>query len=256
MEVHAHSHTERKKWTHYFWEFLMLFLAVFAGFLAENQREHYIERYRVKQYARSLVNGLEKDTAMVNLIISRIKRNIRLTDSLSAYLKKKPLSQIRNIDLFILSSFDLYPPYSWIRATLEQIKNSGSLRYFSNQEIVTKISAYDAFTRHMDEDQNNDAELANMASQSKSRLIDMDYSKELTMALRNNFDSVMRNLNNLLLNDSTVLITKNIDAIRIYLNEKLNIRKHFMIRTDDELPRLIRDAESLILLLKKEYHLK
>jgi len=43
MEVHAHTHTARKKWTHYFWEFLMLFLAVFCGFLAENQREHMIE---------------------------------------------------------------------------------------------------------------------------------------------------------------------------------------------------------------------
>ncbi len=41
MEVHAHTHTARKKWTHYFWEFLMLFLAVFCGFLAENQREHF-----------------------------------------------------------------------------------------------------------------------------------------------------------------------------------------------------------------------
>ena len=29
MEVHAHPHTPRKKWTHYFWEFLMLFRAVF-----------------------------------------------------------------------------------------------------------------------------------------------------------------------------------------------------------------------------------
>ena len=28
MEVHAHTHTARKKWTHYFWKFLMLFLAV------------------------------------------------------------------------------------------------------------------------------------------------------------------------------------------------------------------------------------
>ena len=43
MEVHAHTHTARKKWTHYFWEFIMLFLAVFCGFLAENQREHIIE---------------------------------------------------------------------------------------------------------------------------------------------------------------------------------------------------------------------
>ena len=46
MEVHHHAHlasgethTSRKKWTHYLWEFLMLFLAVFCGFLAENQRE-------------------------------------------------------------------------------------------------------------------------------------------------------------------------------------------------------------------------
>ena len=42
MEVHAHTHTERKKWTHYLWEFLMLFLAVFCGFLAENQRSIWL----------------------------------------------------------------------------------------------------------------------------------------------------------------------------------------------------------------------
>ena len=41
MEVHHHGHTERKKWTHYLWEFLMLFLAVFAGFLAENLERAY-----------------------------------------------------------------------------------------------------------------------------------------------------------------------------------------------------------------------
>ena len=46
MEVHSHSHMPRKKWTHYFWEFLMLFLAVFCGFLAENQREHFVEHQR------------------------------------------------------------------------------------------------------------------------------------------------------------------------------------------------------------------
>jgi hypothetical protein len=44
MEVHAHSHTARKKWTHYFWEFLMLFLAVFCGFMAENIRSIKLNR--------------------------------------------------------------------------------------------------------------------------------------------------------------------------------------------------------------------
>ena len=32
MEIHAHTHTARKKWTHYFWEFLILFPAVTLGF--------------------------------------------------------------------------------------------------------------------------------------------------------------------------------------------------------------------------------
>ena len=44
METHAHHpHTAPgKKWTHYFFEFFMLFLAVFAGFLAENQLENIL----------------------------------------------------------------------------------------------------------------------------------------------------------------------------------------------------------------------
>ena len=67
MEVHAHTHTARKKWTHYFWEFLMLFLAVFCGFLAENQREHYIENQRAKKFAASIIEDLQGDTAEIHL---------------------------------------------------------------------------------------------------------------------------------------------------------------------------------------------
>ena len=58
MEVHAHTHTPRKKWTHYFWEFLMLFLAVTLGFFVENQREHYIENKRERQYMHSFYEDL------------------------------------------------------------------------------------------------------------------------------------------------------------------------------------------------------
>src|SRR5688572_17610231 len=63
MEVHQHTHTPRKKWSHYFWEFFMLFLAVFCGFLAEYKLEHVIEHKREKQYMRTLVEDLKKDTA-------------------------------------------------------------------------------------------------------------------------------------------------------------------------------------------------
>ena len=70
MEVHHHSHlatgethSSRKKWTHYFWEFLMLFLAVFCGFLTEFQLEHKIEKEKGKQYIQSVYEDLKEDTA-------------------------------------------------------------------------------------------------------------------------------------------------------------------------------------------------
>src|SRR5688572_27320864 len=76
MEVHHHAHASdpgshrgRKKWTHYFWEFLMLFLAVFCGFLAEYQLEHKIEHDREKQYMVSMVEDLKKDTGSINKTI-------------------------------------------------------------------------------------------------------------------------------------------------------------------------------------------
>ena len=44
MEVHHHAHHEGKKnWKSYAWEFLMLFFAVFFGFLAQNFLEHRLE---------------------------------------------------------------------------------------------------------------------------------------------------------------------------------------------------------------------
>ena len=66
MEVHHHAHDpaaphHKKNWKSYFWEFLMLFLAITLGFLVENQREHYIEHLRAKEFAKSLIKDLESD---------------------------------------------------------------------------------------------------------------------------------------------------------------------------------------------------
>ena len=86
MEVHQHTHTPRKKWTHYLWEFLMLFLAVFSGFLAENQREHMVEQEREKQYIISLTYDIKADINHLNTIIeNKNKRQVQL-DSLTLLL--------------------------------------------------------------------------------------------------------------------------------------------------------------------------
>ena len=89
MEVHSHAHTERKKWTHYLWEFLMLFLAVFCGFLAEYQLEHKIEKDREKVYMQNMLEDLEADTAIYS---DYAKRNAIIFDLIDTmiHLIKSP----------------------------------------------------------------------------------------------------------------------------------------------------------------------
>src|SRR5258705_10785338 len=96
MEVHAHthsvepdSHRGRKKWTHYLWEFLMLFLAVFCGFLAENIREHRVEQLRAKEFARSLVQDLQNDTTAIKIQKRSGGIFIAVADSLLSLSKRQ-----------------------------------------------------------------------------------------------------------------------------------------------------------------------
>jgi hypothetical protein len=59
MELHhPHHPTHKKKWSEYIIEFIMLFTAVFLGFVAENIREHAVEQNRAKEFAASLVHDL------------------------------------------------------------------------------------------------------------------------------------------------------------------------------------------------------
>src|SRR4026207_1832081 len=97
MEVHAHTHTARKKWTHYFWEFLMLFLAVFCGFLAENFREHQVEHRREKKYIISLIKDVELDITSLQQSAAIRRMYINYYDSLVYLLKNYTDSGLNDI---------------------------------------------------------------------------------------------------------------------------------------------------------------
>ena len=87
MEVHAHTHTERKKWRHYLWEFLMLFLAVFCGFLAENWREHIVEQQRETVLMKSMLKDLRADTTFFGQMTRFISLSNSHIDSLIFLIK-------------------------------------------------------------------------------------------------------------------------------------------------------------------------
>jgi len=144
MEVHHHAHTERKKWTHYFWEFFMLFLAVTLGFLVENQREHYIEHQRAKQYASALYKDLIKDTVTLNERTEFMVAGTKALDTLIAILQSfEDNNEVPKI--YALSAYAYSGAFfGATTSTIEQLKNSGSLRYFQGYDLVPAFSEYDS----------------------------------------------------------------------------------------------------------------
>ena len=148
MEVHAHTHTPRKKWTHYFWEFLMLFLAVFCGFLAENFREHQVEHQREKEYARALYDEFYADSIVfTNKIKGRLDKE-KDCDYLIRYIKDSSLTDLPRdfypaytVVFYLITSYTFEPK----DGILNQLKGSGSLRYFKStslQKLFGEISVY------------------------------------------------------------------------------------------------------------------
>ena len=142
MEVHAHSHTERKKFTHYLWEFLMLFLAVFCGFLAENFREQQVEHRLEKEYLKDLVQNLAADTVMINGSLRFAKNIVQGLDSLKQNLYSENV--LKNTVLIYRQAFTycrlVNPRFN--DQTITQLRNSGNLRLVKKKEITDKISTY------------------------------------------------------------------------------------------------------------------
>ena len=145
METHAH-HLHKapgKNFWHYFFEFFMLFLAVFFGFFVENFREERVEQHRAKELAENLYKEILTDSINVQqrIAIRKIK------ESECSYF----ISYVKDSDLTNLSNH-FYPSFSWALiqtqrilfepndGILNQLRNSGEMRYFKNPELQAVIS--------------------------------------------------------------------------------------------------------------------
>jgi hypothetical protein len=142
MEVHAHTHTPRKKWTHYLWEFLMLFLAVFSGFLAENWREHIIEKKREKEYIASFIEDVKLDTASLSASLKKREIYLGYFDSLFHLITTDPRSNTNEI-YYYARFLPRSRVFQYHDRTIQQLKNSGGLRLIKNRSASDSITIYD-----------------------------------------------------------------------------------------------------------------
>jgi len=242
MEVH-HTHPAsggtRKKWTHYFWEFLMLFLAVFCGFLAEYQLEHVIEHNKEKEYMRSMVEDLAQDTTEINKANTTIIAQDKGLDSLLDLLQS-PISKNKN-DLKKLYELHYYnmggEPAFFSQRTISQLKNAGGLRLVRHKNVADSITLYDTKLQHLNAIVKSYDETTTDMGKDGYAIFDNQY-------IRHDFES-----------ESISLLTYNGAIIRHYANCV------FMVQVVDGyyfefLRRQKNLAIALLELIKREYHLK
>ncbi len=143
MEVHHHTHTPGKNWRHYIWEFLMLFFAVFCGFLAENEREHFVEHNREKQFMRSLKEDLETDTLELLSAINKAEIVSRNADSVLIFLASYKISKEIPIRLATLVGLaGMRQVLINTDRTSSQLKNSGAMRLIRSKKVSDLILKY------------------------------------------------------------------------------------------------------------------
>jgi hypothetical protein len=145
MEVQKHPHhvTHKKKWTEYLLEFFMLFLAVYLGFIAENIREHNVDKGKEKVYMQDVLEDLKADTAIYNHYAKDNKVLFALIDTLITIINSPEIKQ--RIPEFAYTARMILPSYKALYTTdrtYEQMKSSGDLRLISNKHVANDISSY------------------------------------------------------------------------------------------------------------------
>lgn len=152
MEVHHHGHVhEKKKWLEYLFQFFMLFLAVFCGFLAEYQLEHKIEKDRARQFVKSFYEDLKTDTA-------RVSFHTRFDDSKIVILKNLPgcydsISKNRQATSCLLNVIRISAinrPFIWTARTLNQLSNAGGFRLLKKEDADSILSYQKEFNNFQD----------------------------------------------------------------------------------------------------------
>ncbi|MFM1930278.1 MAG: hypothetical protein RL387_1606 [Bacteroidota bacterium] len=140
MEVHHHSH-HPKKWKEYITEFLMLFLAVSMGFVAENLREKHIENERAEELIHAFIIDIKENQRQVDSLIVNNQRLSAYFDSLiiNHSITPKPANLY---DLAGTLDFWMYR-FTNRKTIFEQMKSSGALRYIQDKEILTAILRYE-----------------------------------------------------------------------------------------------------------------
>ena len=242
MEVHQHTHTPRKKWTHYFWEFLMLFLAVFCGFLAEYQLEHVIEHQREKQFMKSMVEDLEKDSLLLETEAKSVAQQHTGLDSLTGIIYTGNFDEPAVSKLYELQRRFLRPiNMKLINRTELQLKNAGGMRLIRNRRVADSIINYWGLTEFLYEQQDNINSHRIKSKDGSFTIFNNKYYKDTDDFSHGIFTGVPQ------------LMTKSDPLLSEFANRVSHMNNLLKFGYAKNVEKQAKNARNLILLLKEEY---
>lgn len=139
----------QKPWQQYFFDFLMIFLAVLLGFFADNLRENYMERVRMKQYAQSLTDDLKMDTALIQRTVDEKEWIESMYDSAKIVLASNDIKNNNEFIYFVERYLTLNDVFTSQDVTFQQLRSSGNFRYMRNISLYKRIADYyNLYTRY------------------------------------------------------------------------------------------------------------
>lgn len=146
MEVHHHPEVERKTLKEYFFEGIMIFLAVTMGFFAENIRERVTDHNKEREYVSNIKMDLIHDTISLNAWIPALVHRVTQMDSLIVLLEMS-----ENAPYTVPNGGDLYyyartttraRVFTANNSTVSELKNSGNLRLINDKQFINGLAAF------------------------------------------------------------------------------------------------------------------
>jgi len=259
----------RKRLRKYLWyslgEIILVVIGILIAIQVNNWNEDRIERKQIHAYARALASDLRDDIAAVKVSAYQAQNVVFQVDTLVAYLRERSFDSISNIDLYRHVWSMGYRPFAFNRASLGPMKSSGALREVRNQELARKISEYEGFTYHLEEDQASDSRNARDAYLATNKVINRNFPNRAAVheyfttasdseRFRESFlEFPSTELYQRIERNDLGLVATDMRDVQEMINILISYRSDLDARPEIELPRLMTLAQELVDLIETEY---
>jgi hypothetical protein len=249
MEVHHHPHVVKKNFKEYFLEFIMIFLAVTLGFIAENIREGISDHQQENEYVQSMVTDLKNDVTMYkandsinNVYCNMIDTIFTLSKGNSnngeIYFLARKLTMLGSTGLSINDK------------TYLQMTSTGAFRLIKHQFVADSIAIYYQFIKLFDNWSELHRARVNNLIALNDKLFNSDVFFSIYKAIDSDDDSLQK-----ILQINPAFMTRDVHEINAVMMQ-YQYYYGFLKLMNGRTSVALKQAEALITLLEKEYHIK